>query len=157
MRILKFVIVIALVTLTSSVMANDRAARENYRLGKKLFAERKYELALPYFEMANTLSDASSTALLGLAQCERALGLHSAALVHLKLFVQKNPRHDYTARAKSTIATLEKEHRKLTSKRETSEISLEATSKWSQPVFWLQTEPASSKKAPKVFAVELPK
>ena len=155
MKLVKLTLVVSLFALVPNALAEKTEAKKHYDKATALFENGNYDEALPYFEMANVLSGAAGPTLLGLAQCERALGLFSPAIVHLRLFVQKYPKHVYSKKAFATIVELQTQLKKLEKRKKTKEVELVTDSNWSAPVFWMQTKGPNQER--RTFAVGLSK
>lgn len=61
--------------------------RVEYKRAAQLYAEERYEAALPWFEQAYEQSGHRSATIFGLAQCERMLNMWDSAERHLQEFL----------------------------------------------------------------------
>ncbi|MCB9648928.1 MAG: tetratricopeptide repeat protein [Deltaproteobacteria bacterium] len=78
---------VLLLTSLLAVAAPPAPGRVEYQKATKLYAQERYEQALPWFERAYERSGHRPSTTFGLAQCERAVGRLDAAEAHLQEFL----------------------------------------------------------------------
>ena len=146
-RIQTFLLATLLLFSLHPANADDGAdiAKESFQKASKLFADGQEEAALPHFEMAYEVSGHRGSATIGLAQCERALGHFSAALVHYREYIQRNPDGKNVERVKNTLGKLKKEHVRLLATRAKAASTTSAGKKWSKPTLWIVMDAKAAK------------
>ena len=81
----------------------DSTGKQDYEKATILFKAKEYKAALLYFEKSHASSGGRASTLLGMAQCERALGLYKKAIQHFEEFLNANPTHPQVERIQSTL------------------------------------------------------
>lgn len=84
-----------------------QSAKKSFQTGLQLFKAEEYELALPHFEKAVTLSKRRPSAVLALAQCQRILKMYAAALKHFREYLAGKPNPKKVGQIQETIEVVE--------------------------------------------------
>lgn len=77
--------------LLLAALAANPGGRAEFERASRLYAEARYEDALPWFEKAYARSGHRPSVIFGLAQCERRLGMLDEAEAHLEEFIEVAP------------------------------------------------------------------
>lgn len=108
-RVVVALIVCATPLLASASPSQRASAGDAHRAFERavaLYRSGHFERALPYFETSVQLSGGRPAALLGLAQCERALGRVDEAIEHFEAFARLTRDDVARTRAIETVALL---------------------------------------------------
>ena len=84
-------------------------AKTAYKEAQKFFRADEFELALPLFQRAYTLSGGKASATMGLAQCERQLQMYDSAIVHFQELLQNKLKASIKTRVQQTLDILLKQ------------------------------------------------
>lgn len=98
-------VIILLSLMIGAAPAED--GRDEFQLGRRYYLDQRYEDALPWLERAYNLSRHRPSTILGLAQCERALGHVDDALLHYREYLATVPPEDEAATIRLEIGVLE--------------------------------------------------